>query len=183
MKKISGTIACCATNFVATANFITNSGGPKALDTTGVVTFECGGFLNPLSKTAYRVVWGIKDVNKNLILGSPSSRFVIANTDCCAFANVCTTFTVPGDVTSTCYFYQIYRTGIVTTCCSSCVPCLEPGDEMNLVFEAAATACDITAGIITIKDSNPDCFREAGVLLYTNPVSGDGILQATEKPQ
>ena len=185
MKKISGTLdSCCNTNFVATANFITSSGGPKALDTTGVVTYECGAFLKALAKVAYRVVWGIKDANKNLILGSPSSRLVIANTDGTSLANVCVTFTIPSDVTSTCYFYQLYRTGCVCEpcCCILLVPCLEPGDEMNLVFEAAPTAAEITAGTITIKDCAADCRRESGVLLYTNPVSGDGILQANEKP-
>lgn len=183
IKKISGTLdACCNPNFDASTNFITSSGGPKALDVTGVITYECGGFMEPLAKTAYRVVWGIKDANKNLILGSPSSRYVIANTDCAAFANVCVSFTVPFDVSSTDYFYQLYRTGIVSTCCSALVSCLEPGDEMNLVFEAAINTCEISAGTITIKDETPDCFRESGVLLYTNPVSGDGILQANEKP-
>lgn len=183
IKKISGTLdSSCNTNFTTSTNFITDAGGPKALDTTGTITYECGGFLNPLSKTAYRVVWGIRDNNQNLILGSPSSRYVIANTDCCAFANVCVTFTIPNDITSSEYFYQLYRTGIVTTCCVGCVPCLEPGDEMNLVFEAAPSSAEITAGTITIKDETPDCFRESGVLLYTNPVSGDGILQANEKP-
>lgn len=182
IKKISGTKTNGSNNFTSAANFITNAGGPKALDTTGTITYECGGFLAPLSKTAYRVVWGLKDNNKNLILGSPSSRFVISNTDCTTFANVCVTFTVPSEVTSSNYFYQIYRTGIVTACCASGVPCLNPGDEMNLVYEAATTTANITAGIITIKDSTPDCFRESGVLLYTNPVSGGGILQANEKP-
>ena len=315
IKKLAGTLNdCCNTNFVSTSGFITNAGGAKALDTTGNITFECGGFLPPLSKTAYRVVWGIKDANVNLVLGSPSSRYVIANTDsdrtvrqvssvtakaiactpcssyflfydgscngyfswydktachtaaepsasdtlgktafrvnlcagdsactiaaktanaincistidvsfgaccnivlltnntgdvaCCAingatsttytittptagsltcgsFANVCVTFTVPSDVTTTNYFYQLYRTGIVTATSSACVPCLEPGDEMNLVFETAITSCNLTSGSITVKDTSPDCFRESGDLLYTNPVSGDGILQANEKP-
>jgi hypothetical protein len=182
IKKISGTISNDVTNFKTCSGFVTSAGGVKALDTTGIVTYECGSFLKPLSKTAYRVVWGIKDNNKNLVLGSPSSRFVISNTDCCAFANVCVTFTIPQEVTTTDHFYQIYRTGIVCTPCAPCVPCLEPGDEMNLVFEAAVTSCDMAAGTITIKDNAPDCFRESGVLLYTNPVSGSGILQANEKP-
>lgn len=183
IKKISGTInSCCNTNFVTTAGFITNSGGPKALDVNGVLTYECGAFLSGLSKTAYRVVWGTKDNNQNLILGSPSSRLIMTNSDCCTAANVCLTFSVPSDVNTTSFFYQVYRTGIVTTGCISCVPCLEPGDEMNQVLEANITSAQISAGIIAVKDCTPDSFRDSGVLLYTNPVSGEGILQANEKP-
>lgn len=183
IKKISGTLdSCCNTNFVTTACFITNAGGPKALDVNGILTYECGAFLSGLSKTAYRIVWGITDNNKTLILGSPSSRLIMTNSDCTTAANVCLTFSIPSDASTTCFFYQVYRTGLVTTCCIACVPCLEPGDEMNQVLEANLTAANITAGTITVKDCTPDSFRESGVLLYTNPVSGDGILQANEKP-
>ena len=78
MKKISGTLdSCCNTNFVATANFITSSGGPKALDITGVVTYECGAFLKALAKVAYRVVWGSKEAKKKIINWYPSYRLFI----------------------------------------------------------------------------------------------------------
>ena len=108
----------------------------------------------------------------------------MTNSACSAEANVCLTFSLPDDVTSTCYFYQVYRTGIVTTACVCITPvaCLAPGDEMNLVLENNVTSCDISAGTITIQDCTPDCFRVSGTLLYTNPVSGCGILQANEKP-
>lgn len=184
-KKISGTLdACCNTNFVTTAGFIENAGGPKALDVTGVLSFCSTGFLTGLSKTAYRIVWGKTDNNKNLILGSPSGRLVVANTSCCCASVVCLSITIPSDVTTTCFFYQVYRTGITTTCCISCLPCVDPGEEMNLVIENFVTTANLCCccGIITVQDTVPDSFRQVGVTLYTNPESGDGILQANDKP-
>ena len=58
----------------------------------------------------------------------------------------------------------------------------DPGDEMNLIFEENITAADIIAGSITTPDITPEDFRRSGTLLYTNPVSGEGIAQANEKP-
>ena len=182
IKKIDGTLdACGNTNFTTAANFIQDSGAPKALDVTGVVSYSCGAFLTALSKVAYRIVWGYKDNNNNLIIGAPSSRLVIANSACCT-ATVCLTFSIPSDANTVCYFYQIYRTGITSTCCSCCLSCIDPGDEMNLVLENNLTAANITAGTITINDPTIDSFRASGAILYTNPVSGDGILQANDKP-
>lgn len=37
------------------------------------------GFLNQESVVGYRVLWGVKDLNQNLILGSPSNRQIISN--------------------------------------------------------------------------------------------------------
>jgi hypothetical protein len=57
---------------------ITNAGGIKGLDTELALN-EQTGFLTQDGKVAYRVVWGIKDSNNNVILGTPSERTVIAN--------------------------------------------------------------------------------------------------------
>ena len=69
----------------------------KALDVTGVLVHETGGFLSDTTgtdeQTAYRIVWGIEDANKNLVIGSPSSRLVMLNTDATINANVNLTFT------------------------------------------------------------------------------------------
>ena len=183
IRKISGTLdACCATNFACGACTISCAGGPKGLNTSTKLNYEAGGFMPPLAKTAYRVVWGITDNNKNLILGAPSSRFVVGNIDECNCANVCVTTSIPTDVTTTQYFYQVYRSQVVCTCMAACFGCLEPGDELNLVIESAVTQAQLTAGSITIKDATPDCLREVGVLLYTNCISAEGILQQNDKP-
>ncbi len=150
------------------------AGGVKALDLTGTCNYSTEGFLTANSTVAYRVVWGITDSNDNLILGSPSNRLVIQNVS----ASSCTvdlSFAVPADVTTTSYFYQVYRTGVFAGFD-------DPGDEMYLVFEDFVTSAQITAGIVTTNDITPEDFRRSGALLYTNPQSGEGIAQSNEKP-
>lgn len=183
IKKISGTLdACCNTNFTTGAGFITSAGGVKALDLTGTISYCCGAFLTTLSKTAYRMVWGIRDKNNTLIIGAPSSRLVVTNTSSTCSANVCLTGTIPSDASTTCHFYQLYRTGISKVCNIASINCAAPGDCMNLIIEKFITTCDIAAGQVTVQDTVPDCFRASGALLYTNPQSGEGILQANDKP-
>jgi len=155
-----------------------DAGGPKGLDIEAELNFTSPGWLEPNSKAAYRVVFGKKDLNENLILGSPSAPAIVYNfsTSSCYTT---LTFTLPADVTTQ-HFYQIYRTGLSTS-----TPPTEPGDpgdEMNLIFEENITSSDITAGSIAVDDITPEDFRRTGTLLYTNPVSGEGILQANEKP-
>jgi len=61
---------------------ISNAGGVKAIDISSALKYTYGsltGFLPVDSAVAYRAVWGIKDVNGNLILGTPSPRSEIYN--------------------------------------------------------------------------------------------------------
>lgn len=160
---------------------ISDAGGAKALDVAASVNYTNPGWFLGYSKVAYRVVWGINDVNNNLILGSPSSRTVVVNYGT-ASATVDLTFPIPDEVTTTDYFYQVYRTSLSTSLTFVGIEDLEPGDEMKLVFEDNVTSAQLTAGEITINDITPADFQLNGAILYTNPVSGDGILQANEKP-
>lgn len=73
IKKISAVNAAG----LASAS-ITSAGGVKALDTQVVLANNPGWFLQD-SVVAYRILWGIKDANENLILGTPSERVVIYN--------------------------------------------------------------------------------------------------------
>ena len=77
IKKIS---ALTATDFSTGSGYITNAGVPEALDVFGKVVYSTTGFLPPESKVAYKVLFGKKDVNNNLLLGAPSSRYVVTNT-------------------------------------------------------------------------------------------------------
>lgn len=74
IKKISAKNASELTSAT-----ITNAGGIKAIDLQGKVVPDNAGFLPPQSKVAYRLVYGTKDNNSNLILGYPSSRVVLTN--------------------------------------------------------------------------------------------------------
>lgn len=72
IKKIS---AASSTDFPNLS--ITNSGGIKALDFTTETNYEYGdisGFLPKDSMCAYRILWATKDLNSNLVQGSPSAR-------------------------------------------------------------------------------------------------------------
>ena len=165
---------------------IQDSGGPKGLDVQVTLNYANSGFLEANSKVGYRIVWGYKDNNNNLILGSPSARSVVYNvstTNSC-FTNL--NFAVPNDVSSSVYFYQVYRTGITTGDMPPDVATVQepadPGEEMYLVFEENVSGAEITAGIVSITDITPEDFRKNGTLLYTNPTSGDGIESANEKP-
>jgi len=75
VKKIS---ASNASQFSTASGYITSAGGVKALDTLAALNSQIG-FFSQNSKVAYRVVWGIKDKNNNVVLGSPSSRLVVEN--------------------------------------------------------------------------------------------------------
>lgn len=94
-------------------------------------------------------------------------------------ATVNLTSTIPTGITTS-YFYQVYRSALTTSSDASVLSDLDPGDELQLVFEDNPTSTDITNGYISIHDVTPDSFR--GANLYTNPNTGDGILQANEVP-
>lgn len=55
-----------------------NAGGVKALDGYATLNDQTG-FFTQDSTVSYRIVWGIKDFNDNVILGSPSERIIITN--------------------------------------------------------------------------------------------------------
>lgn len=312
IKKIS---ARSAADFTTASGFIKEAGGVKATDLEAELAFTTGGFLPPQSKVAYRVVWGIRDLNNNLILGAPSSRVILTNTsadvnqneefqleftsgtvsdytgkandryiqisssntdyfiwfsdasnneppedagtigrtpievdidglssaadiavatanqvadlpefsadisgaivtitstedgenlqDAAVSANLTVvnltilnqgsvtegqtsnaniTIQIPDEVDSVNFFYQLYRTAPATAGTGQDLVDVDPGDEMNLAFEANVTQSELTAGEVTFEDITTESFRASGAFLYTNPNTGQGILQANEKP-
>lgn len=79
IKKIS---AKSASNFTSASNYIVDAGAIRAVDLTGELNVQQGqlsGFLPNDSAVAYRVLFGYKDDNNNLILGYPSDRIVVYN--------------------------------------------------------------------------------------------------------
>ncbi len=75
IKKIS---ALTSADFNTGSGYITSAGGVKALDLQASLNSN-EGFFTEESTVAYRIVWGIRDLNTNEILGSPSERVVIYN--------------------------------------------------------------------------------------------------------
>lgn len=79
IKKIS---AKTAADFTTSPNFIVDAGAIKAIDLSAELSQYQGqidGFLPNDSTVAYRVLFGYKDNNNNLILGTPSDRVVVYN--------------------------------------------------------------------------------------------------------
>jgi len=123
---------------------------------------------------AYRVLWGIRDANNNLIYGAPSNRAIIYNSVVApSTRDVNITIRIPSEITTS-HFYQVYRTTIIPN-----VDTTDPGDVMCLVYENNPTSAEITAGVITYRDIVPDIVR--GDELYTN-ANQEGIENANERP-
>jgi len=79
IKKIA---ARTPDDFTTAPDFITSAGAVKAVDLTGKVVYtpnSQSAWLPQDSAVAYRVVWAYKDLNANLVPGSPSQRLVISN--------------------------------------------------------------------------------------------------------
>jgi len=286
---------------------ITNAGAIAAVDAEAKILPTVGGFMPPQSKVAYRILFGYKDRNNNLLLGSPSARYVLTNTSADtktpektqitvtyasiadgnyilydtkdnkyflwlnksgtatkpsvpqsvgrlsyevkinnalnndqaaailaqvmydniadvevdilnnvititnltegdvedastnnsgAFnidilvqgvvstgqsANAEVSFTVPSTVTSD-YFYQVYRSEAVQAPIGFNIFEVDPGDELNLVYESAVTTDGTIPQEIIFEDILAENFRASGTPLYTNALSGQGILQSNDAP-
>jgi len=159
-------------------NGITDAGGKNALNLKASANYVNAGFLPALSKVAYTVTWAYKDLNNNLIIGKPSSTAIVSNTSETNSCTVDLTFQIPDDITSD-YFYQVYRSAFVTTTDINELADLVPEAEFFLVIEDFPATL---TGTVTINDITPEDFRIGATPLYTNPISGEGILQANEIP-
>ena len=148
------------------------SGVSRGLGGSGTTT-GASGFMGTNTNVAYRIVWGYRDENNNLILGAPSDRIIVSNSTG-GDRDVSLTFFIPADIDTT-YFYQIYRSTDSATVND------QPDDELQLVDELTPSAGEITAGTITYVDATPDDLR--GVIIYTAPsLSTEGILGANVQP-
>ena len=85
------------------------------------------------------------------------------------------TASIPNEVNSTEYLYQVYRTSGSVNASS------EPFDDFRLVAEQNLTATNITNGFFTYSDDLPDLLLAGQPFLYTNS-NQEGILQANARP-
>lgn len=79
IKKIA---ARTAADFTTASGFIRDAGAVKATDFTAsleVTQGQSSGFLPSDAAVGYRIVWGYKDLNDNLILGAPSNSLPVYN--------------------------------------------------------------------------------------------------------
>lgn len=147
-----------------------STGMPRALDGSGVTTGSSGMMSNN-TQVAYRVVWGSRDSNDNLYLGTPSQRIIVSNSSG-GTRDVALTFTVPSGITVS-DFFQVYRSK------ESASSSDEPTDELQLVYEKNPSAGEIVALSVTFTDSTPVSLM--GASLYTN-ASQEGISESNDEP-
>lgn len=146
------------------------AGVVRALGGTAALTGGSG-FLIDDSAVAYRMIWGYRDANNNLILGSPSQRLVVSNSSG-GSKDVDLTFAIPAAITTE-YFYQIYRSLGTLTATD------EPTDELQLVLQGNPSSAEIAAKSFTVNDETPYSLMRA--FLYTSP-SQEGIANANDEP-
>lgn len=117
------------------------AGVQSAIDFTAATT-GASGFLADTYYVAYRVVFGRKDANNNLILGGASQRIQVRNNvGGAATRNISLTVQIPSGIAIG-DFLQVYRTESSAT---------EPDEEYKLCYEqilAATTAVTVTDNVI-----------------------------------
>lgn len=149
------------------------AGIPRCLDVQ-LTLVASGSLLANTNSVGYRVLFGFKDANTNLILGPPSGRATVTATaaqDVTVKAWIHTSILSAANATS--YFVQVYRTSVNTTASS------DPGEEMQLVYQAYLTSTDVSNKYISFTDVTPDALR--GAQGYFCP-SQDGLDQANYQP-
>lgn len=146
----------------------TSAGMYKGLDIELTQTGGSG-FLASGESVAYRIIWGIKDTNKNVVRGAPSGRAQITASG--SARDVIVKSTIPSGITTS-HFYQVYRSQNTATG-------ITPDDELGLIYEANPSSTDITNGYIEFTDATVEALR--GETIYTSP-SQQGILQSNEVP-
>jgi hypothetical protein len=180
VKKISAKDSFDITN--AAGPIIVDAGVPMAVPPMATVASNPGFFVastaGGINKVAYRVLFIKTDNNDNLLFGAPSSRTIVTNPSSTVTYNIDLIITLPKSVylSSEKYKVRIYRSEQVLQASGSLT---EPSDELYQVYEA-----DIGTSVanFTVRDVVTDTGRLAGVPLYTNQNSGEGILKSNNTP-
>jgi hypothetical protein len=146
------------------------SGAYKGLDVTASTSASASTWMATAKSVAYRVVWGYKDANTNLITGSPSQREIYTNSSGSTKA-VTVRATIPDGVTTS-WFFQVYRSSTVDSSAT-------PSDELGLVYEGNPSSTDISNGYVQIDDITPAELR--GATIYT-AASQEGLAAGNEQP-
>lgn len=147
-----------------------NTGMPQGLDGVATTT-GASGFMTNNTQVAYRIVFGSRDANNNLYLGTPSQRIIAVNSSG-GTRDVSLTFSLPDGLTVN-DFFQVYRSKESTSSTT------EANDELQLVYEKNPTAGEITAKSVAFTDSTPVSLM--GAALYSN-ASQEGISESNDEP-
>ncbi len=152
------------------------AGGYKGLDITASTSSTAGslGWVGVGDQYAYRHVWTYKDVNKNLVISTPSQREVITSTDIAKGVDLA--ITIPSGVTTS-WTLQIYRSLSVTAAVVAAGG--TPSDELFLAKEVIPSSGEISAKAITVTDTLNDSLL--GATLYTSSTQ-EGLAGGNETP-
>ncbi len=167
-----------AGNYIVLAGFTATTGTINGLQLIASVTATTLTFST--TATDPITVSGGATINKVILFTNDTASSFIDTLDITTTASVFVDITIPSTINSD-HFYQIYRSAVVTAIGTDILSQdIFPNDELQLVYEAFPSAAELAAGEITVLDVTPDTFR--GANLYTNPDSGEGILQANDIP-
>lgn len=172
------------------------AGVPEALTITSFSSISSGTAVEDSKQVAYRIVYGYKDKNNNLILGAPSDRKIFANTSG-GTVNVTGLVRVPNEIlnpilgSDITYFFQVYRS-------TATALTVTPDDELQQVYEEAIIIdptdpdfnlyladgtqdpSDIANSLyVKFEDIQPEDMM--GAFLYTDETQ-EGITQANYRP-
>lgn len=180
-------------NFDAAINFLTTATGPVTFVNPTINSFNYGFIAPPaipslpptdaqlvaLQTYLQSIITQLQTEPSAIICPNSQTNF-ITPVQLTTSANVWVTFTIPPGVTAN-DFYQIYRSPIAqATGVQVLNTDIFPSQELQLVYEGFPTPAQLAAGTVTVLDITPAEF--AGAFLYTNAVTGSGILQANNIP-
>lgn len=188
-----GAVALTAANAGTTLNsynytYIVNNVYTGFTDSLNTVTFssppradELNVMENALQEIVTQLGAELPDVIEASLKADYISGFTLTQT-----ATVNLTITIPTNINSN-YFVQVYRSLIFTATGSQQLgdagdQPVTPDDELRLAYETFPTSTDITNGFLTYDDDYPESLLQNNTNLYTNPVSGEGILNANYPP-
>jgi hypothetical protein len=146
---------------------------------SGTLVSSGGTALLPLKTVSYRVVFGKYDANDRLILGKPSGRTLVVNTDAVNTYDLSCYYDIPPNLPIG-TFARLYRTESVDNG-------IDPGDEHGLVKEedviTSAVSSDFTrAGgtTVTITFASPHGWPvgKAVSIYFTPDVTGPPLFAA-----
>jgi hypothetical protein len=156
--------------FLANGEFVTISSYTPITVTTPVLTiapnsqFPVAGVIPGVSFTfAYTVPSGVLPTSflASIVYGANPTATITAS--------------IPSEILSTEYLYQVYRTS------GSVNAQTEPFDDFRLVAEQNLTSSDVANGFLTYTDDLPELLLAGQPFLYTNS-NQEGILQANTRP-
>lgn len=147
------------------------AGVPPGLEGMAETTGSSGWLANNQT-VGYRVGWGARDGDGQLMVGAPSGRFLVTNTSG-AGRDVLLNTPVPDGIDPDVHFLLVWRT-VLTVPSGS-----DPGEDMAQVAEYFPTAADVAAGSITLTDI---AAFSNGATAYFSPSLGVGISGAKEMP-